>query len=186
MAQEATAQSMAQSVLEPSRPRRASRFSEQYGELLSAYKGTPLDVNFRALVGPLPARDLTHNLFPYPARLVRHIPMFLMGASEFVSAGSTIFDPFCGSGTVLVEAQAWSHESIGVDSNPVAVLAARVKTCPVDESLLNEVIQRVRRRASSLRAGRVPATFLLKWYSSQASSVLGRLARALADEPSSP
>ena len=39
-----------------------------------------------------------------------------------------LVDPFCGSGTVLVEARAAGLRAIGVDLNPLAVLVARAKT----------------------------------------------------------
>ncbi len=41
-----------------------------------------------------------------------------------------MFDPFCGSGTTLIEAQAQGYPSIGVDLNPIACLIARVATSP--------------------------------------------------------
>ena len=163
-------------------PRRSARFSEQFAELTSQFTGQPLDVSFRNLVGPLPAQDLTHGLFPYPARLVRHIPMFLLGSSDFATPGSVVFDPFCGSGTVLVEAQAWGHDGIGVDANPIAVLATKVKTTAVDGRLLDETIARVRSRALNYRSAAIPAQFLEKWYSESALSALARIARALSQE----
>ncbi len=42
-----------------------------------------------------------------------------------------IFDPFCGSGTTLVEAQNAGLASIGVDANPLAVRISRAKTWTV-------------------------------------------------------
>ena len=37
-------------------------------------------------------------------------------------------DPFCGSGTTLIECQKRSLETVGIDANPVSVFASRVKT----------------------------------------------------------
>ena len=37
-------------------------------------------------------------------------------------------DPFCGSGTCLVEAAALERNSIGTDVDPLAVFISRVKT----------------------------------------------------------
>jgi len=39
-----------------------------------------------------------------------------------------ILDPFCGTGTTLVECKRKGFNSIGIDANPVCTLAARVKT----------------------------------------------------------
>ena len=44
------------------------------------------------------------------------------------SEGSVFFDPYCGSGTALVEAQRKGLRVFGLDANPSSVLASRVKT----------------------------------------------------------
>ncbi len=75
------------------------------------------------------AETLTHSLHSYPARLHPATARILV---ELVGDGATrdqaILDPFCGSGTVLVEARANGHRTIGSDLNPLAVLVARAKT----------------------------------------------------------
>jgi SAM-dependent methyltransferase len=75
------------------------------------------------------ADSLTHPFHSYPARL--H-PATARALVELVTAGAPrdapIVDPFCGSGTSLVEARAAGIRAIGVDLNPLAVLVARAKT----------------------------------------------------------
>lgn len=75
------------------------------------------------------AESLTHPFHSYPARLHPATARLLV---ELVSAGGSraapIVDPFCGSGTALVEARAAGVKAIGVDLNPLAVLVARAKT----------------------------------------------------------
>ena len=41
---------------------------------------------------------------------------------------STILDPFCGSGTTLIEAKLLGLNSIGIDINPIACLNSKIKT----------------------------------------------------------
>jgi hypothetical protein len=48
--------------------------------------------------------------------------------------GATVLDPFCGSGTVLVEALIAGRRAIGTDLNPLAVMLARTKTSVLDEA----------------------------------------------------
>ncbi len=39
-----------------------------------------------------------------------------------------VIDPFCGSGTTLVECMKWGIDCVGIDANPVSEFATRVKT----------------------------------------------------------
>ena len=75
------------------------------------------------------AETLTHPFHTYPARLHPATAKVLV---EFVGEGAgrtqPIVDPFCGSGTVLVEARAAGLRTIGIDLNPLAILIARAKT----------------------------------------------------------
>ncbi|MDB4954994.1 MAG: hypothetical protein JWO36_2563 [Myxococcales bacterium] len=78
------------------------------------------------------AETLTHPFHTYPARLhpaTAKVLVELVG--EGAKANQPIVDPFCGSGTVLVEARAAGHRAIGIDLNPLAVLVARAKTWTV-------------------------------------------------------
>ena len=72
------------------------------------------------------AESLTHPFHSYPARLHPATARLLV---ELVATGAgrdaPIVDPFCGSGTSLVEARAAGVRAIGVDLNPLAVLVAR-------------------------------------------------------------
>ena len=74
---------------------------------------------------------LTHHLHPYPAKFPPPLPRQLI--EILTEPGATVLDPFCGSGTTMVEAKAIGRRSIGVDSNPVAVLVSSAKTQLLDE-----------------------------------------------------
>jgi hypothetical protein len=75
------------------------------------------------------AETLTHPFHSYPARLHPATAKVLV---EHFGAGAgraqPLIDPFCGSGTVLVEARAAGLRTLGIDLNPLAVLIARAKT----------------------------------------------------------
>lgn len=74
-----------------------------------------------------------HSIHPYPAKFIPNIPRALIKSLP-LPEGSIVFDPFCGSGVTLTEAQNAGIESVGVDLNPIACLLSRVKTSqlPVD------------------------------------------------------
>ena len=78
------------------------------------------------------AESLTHPFHSYPARLHPATARILV---DIVLAGALrtapLVDPFCGSGTSLVEARAYGAKAIGLDLNPLAVLVARAKTWTV-------------------------------------------------------
>lgn len=71
--------------------------------------------------------DAVHNWYrfvlAYPDHFVREM------CERFkIRATQTVLDPFCGTGTTLVECKKLGIDSIGVESNPACVLASRVKT----------------------------------------------------------
>lgn len=68
-------------------------------------------------------------LHPYPAKFIPQIPRALI-KDIGVADGGVVFDPFCGCGTTLIEAQALGYPSVGVDLNPIACLISRVATAP--------------------------------------------------------
>jgi len=72
---------------------------------------------------------LTHNYHPFPAKFIPQLPNILI--QQFSKPGDAVFDPFCGSGTTLVEATLLGRHSIGTDINPISVLASKVKTTPL-------------------------------------------------------
>ncbi len=67
-----------------------------------------------------------HKLHPYPAKFIPQIPH--KAISEWSKKGDMILDPFCGSGTTLLEASLLMRPSLGVDNNGVACLVSKVKT----------------------------------------------------------
>jgi len=80
-------------------------------------------------------RERVHDLHSYPAKFIYQIPCELIRLYH-PGDRSPVLDPFCGSGTTLVEAAKAGLPSIGVDVHPLAVLIARVKTTPLRDSLI--------------------------------------------------
>ena len=68
------------------------------------------------------AHDWYRFVLSYPAHLVRDY------ISRFeVDPDGLVLDPFCGTGTTLVECKKLGIQSVGIESNPMASFASRVK-----------------------------------------------------------
>lgn len=74
------------------------------------------------------SRAHVHGFHSYPARM--HPLTARRLVEGFSRPGEAVLDPFCGSGTVLVEARLAGRAAVGVDANPLAVRLARLKLEP--------------------------------------------------------
>ena len=75
-----------------------------------------------------PDRAHVHGFHAYPARAHPVTARRLVDA--FAPAKGLVLDPFCGSGTILIEAMLAGRNALGTDLNPLAVMLARAKTHP--------------------------------------------------------
>ena len=79
---------------------------------------------------------LTHYLFRYPAKF--HPPVVRHLIQTYTASDATVLDPFCGSGTLLVEAGVCGRSAIGIDVDPLAVFVSNVKAHRYRISALRE------------------------------------------------
>src|ERR1017187_9857338 len=70
-----------------------------------------------------------------------------------LSLGETILDPFCGCGSILIGAAENGYTSAGIDINPLAVFAARVKLTPLSRSQLLAIQKFVNTVGSTMDGG---------------------------------
>ncbi|WP_424947505.1 DNA methyltransferase [Candidatus Spongiihabitans sp.] len=71
-------------------------------------------------------RYLTHSAHEYKGRFYPQLAKAFMNYA-CIKKGDTVLDPFCGSGTTLVESFLFGANAIGVDINPIAFLLAKAK-----------------------------------------------------------
>jgi DNA modification methylase len=79
---------------------------------------------------------LTHWIYPYKGKFHPQMIRALMNIIK-IRNGETLFDPFVGSGTAVLEAQILGVNAIGLDISPLCVLVSKVKTESVD--VLDEI-----------------------------------------------
>jgi len=71
----------------------------------------------------LPVHEWYRFVLSFPPHLIRdYVEKFAISEDQY------ILDPFCGTGTTLVEAKKLGIPSVGVEANPVVHFAASVKT----------------------------------------------------------
>jgi len=127
-------------------------------------------------------RSAIEGLHPYPAKFIGEIPRALLEILP-VPAGAAVLDPFCGSGTTLVECQRKGLPSYGIDLNPIACLMARVKTQPVAKGLESS-ISAVLLEAKSSSHPRIPKIPNLDhWFEPDVQYALAALTGAIAETP---
>lgn len=161
---------------------------KELGLLLEQYHKTkePIQVDFRKLVDWVPYADsYTHYIHSYPAKLLKHIPIFFLNSSVLLpDKNCLVLDPFCGSGTVLLESLLAGHSAIGCDANPLARLIAKVKTTKID---INEAIDfknTVLKSAKRLRKHEhLNVVNIDHWFPKQTQIDLSKLKRAIDKLP---
>lgn len=120
-----------------------------------------------------------HTVHPYPAKFIPDIPRTLIALLP-PRAGTAVFDPFCGSGTTLVEAQRAGHASVGIDLNPVAVLISRVKTRELPLGIGKAISSVVEEALADPMSEVPPIPRLDHWFKPSVQVALARLGRAVA------
>lgn len=70
---------------------------------------------------------LTHGIHPYKGKFYPQLVRPLLNILN-IAPGGIVFDPFCGSGTVALEAILNGYQSFGCDINPIAIEIAKAKT----------------------------------------------------------
>ncbi|HHO54001.1 MAG TPA: hypothetical protein ENK18_24805 [Deltaproteobacteria bacterium] len=126
----------------------------------------------------------THGFHTYPAGLHPDAAAILVGAF-----GGDVLDPFCGGGTVLVEARCAGRRAVGRDVSPVALLVSQARCCTAGDEELT-LLRSVARRATEVarRATEPPpdpiARAVAEWYAPHAAIELESLRRSVAEAPS--
>lgn len=79
-------------------------------------------------------RQFTHGFHQYPAKMIPQVANALI--DEYGRNATLLLDPYCGTGTSLVEANIKGLNAIGSDLNPLARLLSKVKTTPIEVQTL--------------------------------------------------
>jgi tRNA G10 N-methylase Trm11 len=85
-----------------------------------------------------------HGLHKYPAKFIPQLPRWALEYDDETPA-RVVLDPFCGSGTTLVEVGLKGGKAIGVDISPLACIISRAKCAimQLDEHSIDDLLARI-------------------------------------------
>lgn len=153
-----------------------------YEEYVRKYQetGQPVSVNFRELVPLLNNKErYTHLIHTYPAKLLSNIPYYFLMTEDFCPHGGIVLDPFCGTGTVLLEAALSGRQAWGADANPLAVLISKVKTTYISKDILLRSLSTILNRAERSREMPRMSSMIEGWFSDSTVTQLFRLQQSI-------
>lgn len=121
----------------------------------------------------------THGMFKYPCKFIPEIPRW--GVNTFLpDKKGTIFDPFSGSGTTLLEANVYGMDAYGTEIDDIAKLIIKVKTTVLNSQKV-EVLEQEYFKIMEIMQQDVAEQFRPKianlehWFSENAIAELGRM-----------
>jgi len=122
--------------------------------------------NVKAAVG----RNRIHD---YPAML--HSLMVDSLLKEFAGGGTIVYDPFCGSGTTLVQAASMGFNCYGTDINPLALLIAKVRCTNIDYDDLQLSLSQIQANYPHSACDLPKVTKIEYWFNENVIIDLGKL-----------
>ena len=92
---------------------------------------------------------------------------------------STILDPYCGTGRLLIQPRIQGQRVTGVDCSPIAILAARVTHRGIPSGLTENIFNRTAALANELDSSNEPTKNILFWFPKQTIGDLRSLLQAI-------
>ena len=122
-----------------------------------------------------------HCFHTYPAMMIPQIARRLL--DSYGVEGEWLLDPYCGTGTSLVEASLFGMHSVGCDINPLVRLIATAKLTPISLKTLDSEIRKLSDTLFQVEFGvdKLPDAPIPKipnldyWFSQEAISYLAYL-----------
>jgi hypothetical protein len=117
-----------------------------------------------------PVDRSTHRFHTYPARMHPDAAATLIGACP-----GPVHDPFCGGGTVLVEAMLAGRPCSGADLSPIALLVSRARVAGPEVATPVRSAARALAKAAQLRVDVEVPELAQQWFQPHVAQELGRL-----------
>ena len=143
---------------------------------IQAARSPAVDLELSWTEAELPERERTkhvHRLHPYLGKFVPQLAEVFL--RRYAEAGQLVWDPFAGSGTTLVEANALGLRAAGCDLSAFNCLLAHVKTAAYEPSSLAADVAWLAGGGAQAGAGasEPPASpYLSRWFAPEALAEL--------------
>lgn len=122
----------------------------------------------------------THGFHTYPAGMNPSCAAAIIDACP-----GAVHDPFCGGGTVLVEAMLVGRQTSGTDLSPIADLVTRARTAPRELATpVRAAARRITEAAKNLTPTTIPEA-VQSWYEPHVAEELGRIRDGILQEDAS-
>jgi SAM-dependent methyltransferase len=99
-------------------------------------------------------RDGTHKFHRFPGKFIPHVPRWALRRYGTPGKSISVLDPFCGSGTTLVETALAGQSGYGFDVDPIARLITKVKTTPLELTVLSNCCREIKKFIDQRRSGK--------------------------------
>lgn len=127
------------------------------------------DVNWRLSFEECKESETTkhvHRLHPYKGKFIPQLVEYFLDSrtDEFKTeavfqTGDIVLDPFCGSGTTLVQAAELGMHAVGADISHFNAMIANLKTCRIDPAAVAKAAAQVEGRIASDKDGMAARAF---------------------------
>jgi DNA methylase len=135
-------------------------------------------------------RYSVHALHEYKGRFNPQLARFLLNYLA-QSKQARVLDPFCGSGTTIVESELNGFSATGIDSNPLAVFISKAKLRALGTSaheiasVFDILLERMSKNPEPKSAGSADAIdrteYLKRWFPSETLTVIESLRRSILE-----
>ncbi len=144
---------------------------------------TDIEQNSILNIGTRDVNTHTHGFHKYPAKFIPHIPKWAITKYLNGNKDKNILDPFCGSGTTLVEGVLAGYNTIGVDIDPLSAMISKVKTTRLDEKELKNISEWLVKELKTKKKGifKPDCETIQHWFTKDAISKLS-IIRTLIDQ----
>ncbi len=107
-----------------------------------------------------------HRLHPYKGKFIPQLVEYFLGShtddfkkNVFFSKGDIVLDPFCGSGTTMVQSNELGMHSIGIDISAFNAMISNVKVDKYDLFQIKKIIQNISRKLDDFQKLKSNVTF---------------------------